>query len=364
MANIVHFRGGESLCEVGFQGNSLDTTSTVTAVTPVLTLTYLQNLTMNLTENVESHKFVNGGNGRNRTHIIKGETGATFNMGFWIPKDLDQATPMEVWLLKMGLDGTDSKAEGTPDVYTIPDSADEFGDDYLKVMTIEAGYNKSSNIINARLTGAIVNTMTVHAEAEQPVLVTLDGMAAYGEMLTTFSAGSLTEASENPFRWGDCDISYGDATSPAAFSGVTTLEFSVSDNVERGNKDLTNSSGTPRRYPNAWILNGMRTVSGTITLDMTTATHNGQDLYEDLFNDASGTATPTEGVVLKDLQFTMNQDATYYIRFYLHDVVLGEIPHEVTGSGVQKRSIPFTATACVLTFSVLGTSSAPTGWAE
>ena len=328
---------------------------------------YLRSLTITPNENISSYKFVNGGNGRNRTHAIKGNHTCAYNLQFWISKDLDQSTPMEVWLLKMGIDGTDSKVEGTPDVYTIPDSADEFGDDYLKVMTIEAGYNKASNVIAHRLTGAIVDTMTVHYEQDQEILVTFDGPALFAEMLTAFTSGSLTEASELPFRWGDCDIQYGDAGGAAAFSGITMFEFKIGNKVS-GGSFLTNSSGTPRRYPTVWLLGSetddMREVTGQFTLLLNTDTHNGQDLYEDLYNDATGTATPTEGTVLKDFQITMNQSASQYIRFTLHDVILGTIPSDVIGSGIVKYTIPFTATACVLTHTALGTSSSPTNWVE
>ena len=127
-------------------------------------------------------------------------------MSFWIPKDLDQATPMEIWLLKMGIDGTDSKVEGTPDTYTVPDSTDEYGDDYLKVMTIEAGYNKSGNVTAHRLTGAIVNQFTFHAEEDQEVLITLGMNVLLAEKITAFASGSLTESTQQPFRWGDVEI--------------------------------------------------------------------------------------------------------------------------------------------------------------
>ena len=362
MANIVHYRGNEALCEVGFQGNSLDKTQVETVVTPTVTLAYLRTLTIEPNENIESLKFINGGNGRNRNQALKGNHTCTANMSFWISKDLDQSTPMEVWLMKMGIDGTDSKVEATPDVYTIPDSADEFGDDYLKVMTIEAGYNKSGNITAHRLTGAIVNQFTFHAEENTNNLVTFNMLVLLAEKITAFASGTLTEASEQPFRWGDNDISYGDASSVAAFSGITMFEFVVNNNVI-GHMDMANSSGTTRRYPTAWIL-GDRQITGTFRLNLTTDTDNGQDLWEDLYNDATGTATPTEGVVLKDFRFTMNQSSSQYIRFTLHDVVIGNIPEDIIGSGVPSVTVPFTATACVLTHTALATSSSPSGWVE
>ena len=149
----------------------------------------------------------------------------------------------------------------------------------------------------------------------------------------------------------------------AAFENMTMVEFNVGNNV-RAYMDLSaSSSATARRYPRAWI-QGRRDISGSFRLNLTTDTDNGQDLWEDLYNDSSGTATPTAGVVEKDLRITLYQDATYYIRFYLHDVVLGEMSEDLVGEDIPSLTIPFTATACVLTFTTLATSASPTGWVE
>ena len=363
IANEVHYRGEELLLEVGFQGDSLDKTQVQTSVTPDVTLAYIQSFNVTPSENLESFKFINGGNGRNRTTVLKGNHTATANMSFWIPKDLAQSTPMEIWLMKMGIDGTDTKVEASPDAYTVPDTSDEFGDDFLKVMTIEAGYNKSGAITAHKLTGAIVNSFTFKIEEQQKVLATFDMKALFAEKITSFTAGSLVEATEHPFHWGDCEIQYGDASSVAAFSGVTMVEFTV-DNAVIALMDIANASGNNRRYPSAWILSGMRTITGSFRLNLGTATHNGQDLWEDLYNDASGTATPTEGVVNKDMRITCFQDATYFLRFTLHDLNIGEIPEDLEGQGVASITIPFTATACILTFTTLNTSTAPTNWSE
>ena len=57
--NIVHYRGNEALVEIGFQGNSTDKTNVAAAVTPTVTLRYLQNLSISPNENVRSLKPIN-----------------------------------------------------------------------------------------------------------------------------------------------------------------------------------------------------------------------------------------------------------------------------------------------------------------
>lgn len=368
MARIVNYDGSEALCEIGFQGDCDDKTEVETAVTPVITLKYMQSLTINPNENIKSLKMINGGAGINRTTTIKGNHNCTANMSFWIPKDLDQTTPMEVWLLKMGVDGTDTKAESTPDTYTIPDTADQYGDGYLKVMTIEAGYNKSGSITAHKLTGCIVNSMTVHAEESETdpeVLITQDMNVLLAEKQTSFTASSLVVASEDPFRWGDCEFQIGVVDSPAAYDSVNMFDLNIAYPNLKGKMDMSQTSSTTgRRYPTFWALGGRRDISGSFRIDLTTATDNGQDLWEILYNDASGTATPTEGVTLRDIRFTMYQDATYYIRFYLHDVTIGELPEDIIGENIPSITVPFTATACIMTHTILGTATSPTNWAE
>lgn len=368
MARIVNYYGDEALCEIGFQGNCDDRTSVQTAVTPVITLKYLKNITINPNENVKDLKFVNGGSGINRSAVVKGMHTCTANMSFWIPKDLDQATPMEVWLLKMGIDGTDTKAEGTPDTYTIPDTADEYGDGYNKAMTIEAGYNKSGSILVDKLIGCIVNSFNLHAEesiTDPEVKITFNMNVLLNEEATAFTAGTLTEATQDPFRWGDCEFQYGDANSIAAFNNVTMFDLTINYPQLRGLMDLSlTGSTTGRRYPTAWLLGGRRGINGIFKVNLTTETDNGIDFWRDMFNDQTATATPTAGVVNKDIRFTMYQDATYYVRFYLHDVIIGEIPHDIIGEDIPSITIPFKATACILSFTVLGTSTAPTNWSE
>ena len=361
MANLSMFRGDEILVEFGYQGESIDKTNVATAVTPTEALRYTQSFVPRINENVTRNKFVGAAGGRNSTVDLKGihEAGAIWS--FWISKDMGQTDAQEGYFLKMPIDGTDTDAAN---VYTIPDTADEYGDDYLMVFTIEGGWNKSGALIPLRLTGCIVNQMTFHAEEGTNCLWTYDIMAIKGEMLSSagFTGGSVAESTEQPFRWGDVLVGYDDSGSggSAALDGVEMIEFIVNNNVTAV-RDLANASSS--RFATMWQL-GSRDISGTMRVKMTTETENGQDLWEDLFGDASGDSAPTETIQAKDIKVTLYVDATYYVTYTLHDVVIGNLAPEFTGSGVSAITVPYTAQACVLVMKMHADNTEPTNWAE
>ena len=360
MADINMFRGSEHLIEFGYQGESIDKTDVATAVTPTEALRYTQSFVPRSNENVTRNKFIGAGGGRNSTVDLKGlhEAGATWS--FWIAKDMSQTDAQEGYLLKMPIDSTDT--DDAANLYTIPDSADEYGDDDLKVFTIEAGWVKTSNDIPIRLTGCLVNTMTFHAEEGTNCLWTYDIMAVKSEMMSTtgFAGGSVAESTEQPFRWGDVKVAYGDVASTATLDGIEMMEFIVNSNATYV-RDLANATST--RFATMYEL-GMREISGTMRIKMTTAAENGQDLWEDLFGDATGDSVPSETITLKDINIRLYVDATYYVDYTLHDVVIGELAPEFAGSGVSRITVPFTAQACILVMKMNSAATEPTNWAE
>jgi hypothetical protein len=367
MANITFFRGEDSIIEFGYQGESIDKTDVATAATPTEALRYTQSLAIRINENVTRNKFVGAAGGRNSTVDLKGIHEASATWSFWLSKDMGQTDAQEGYFLKMPIDGTDTDSSN---VYTIPDSADEYGDDYLKVFTIEAGWVKSSNDIPLRLTGCIVNRMTFHAEEGTNCLWTYDILAAKGEALTSsgFSAGAIAESTEKPFHWGDTLIQYDDAGGgPTALDGIEMIDFIV-DNKVIPVRDLANT--TTSRSPSMWIVGDSpgpepgRAISGTMRIKMTTAAENGQDLWEDLFGDSTGDSAPSETLIPKDIIVTLYVDATYYVKYTLHDVIIGNLDPDLKGSGVSRIVVPFTAQACILTMKMHTSATEPTGWAE
>jgi len=361
LADTIYIKGESALIEIGFQGESSDKTHVSTAATPTVTLAYLQSMNITPNENVTSNRFVGvGAGGRSRVSagVIKKNHECTANMSFWVAKDLNQTTPMGVWLLKMPIDSSDTEGVGDPaDTNTVPDTADEYGDDDLMTMTIEAGYVGSTVHL---LTGCIVNRATFHAEEKTECLWTYEMLVHKAEKATAFSVGTLVEATEYPFTWGDVQVKYGDAGAAAAFDNVRMIEFIIENNIDPL-YDLNNVAST--RYLTGYIP-GLRNITGTMRIDLTTATENGQDLWEDFYNDASGTATPTEGVVLKDIIITLYQSADYSIVYTLHDVVIQDLPDDIVGSGVPQITVGFTATNVVLAHKTLAAAEAPTGWRE
>jgi len=358
MADITFFRGEEVLVEYGFQGVSIDKTEVSTAVTPTEALRYTQSLVVRANENVTRNKFIGAGGGRNSTVDLKGIHESSATWSFWIAKDMGQADAQEGYLLKAPIDSTDTDSSN---LYTIPDTADEYGDDDLLVFTLEAGWNKPGNLIPLRLTGCIVNTMTFHAEEGTNCLWTYDILAVKTESMDTtgFGGGSVSESTEEPFRWGDVLVEYGDAGNVATLDGIEMIEFIINNNVTPV-RDLANSTGT--RFPTMYEL-GSRDINGTMRIKMTTATENGQDLWEDLFGDTSDPA-PKETIIPKDIAITLYVDGTYYVKYVLHDVVIGELAPEFTGSGISRIVVPFTAQACVLTMKMNASATEPANWAE
>ena len=359
MTDVSFFNASELIMGVGIQGHSIDRTSAVTAATPEITFAYLQSFRETPNENVTARKHISSGNGANVTKFIKGMHQTNIEFSFWIPKDLAQTTPMEIWMLKQAFDGSHKIANGTPDTYTVPDSDSfgEYGVDYLNCINYEIGYNKTSNIIRNTGYGFVMNRATFHFETGQPVLVTfnMDGLKSESAQ-DAFT--SLTEASEEPFTWGDVSIAYGDAASSAAQNNIDMLDI----NIEYGKKmvaDLANGSSV--RTGKGWKIN-RRNITGQIKLDLTTETENGQDLWEDFYNDSSAPASPTEGVKLKDLFVTIYQDATYDIVIELHDLVLTGLPSDFQMETTPNVTVPFTAKAAVLKFKVEGTATAPTNF--
>jgi hypothetical protein len=357
MADVNFYNVSELACGVGIQGHSIDRTAAVTAATPEITLAYIQSFRVTPNENITAHKFINSGNGANITKFIKGMHECNLEFSFWIPKDLDQTTPMEIWLLKQAFDGSHSVTQGTPDIYVVPDDTNEYGSNYLNCLNFEIGYNKTDNIIRRIITGAIMNRATFHFEREQPVLVTFNMDALKCESAVS-AFTSLVEASEEPFVWGDTSIAYGDAAGSAAQNNINRLTINI-EYVKKKVADLANATST--RTGTGWVIS-RRKITGDILFDLTTETDNGQDLWEDYYNDASGTASPTEGVTLKDLFVTLYQDATYDIVIELHDLVLTGLPEDVVGEGVPNVTVPFTAKAGILKFKTLGTSTPPTNF--
>ncbi len=357
MANITHYRGPEIIWEAGYQGESIDKTDVSTAVTPTESLKYIQTMNVRSNENVEDAKFINGGEGRNISTRTKGTHEARVDMSFWIAKDMNQTDMQEGYFLKMAIDGTGTDSSN---LYTIPATTNEYGSDYLKVMTIETGYNKSGSITAHKITGAIVNGETMHLEMGQKCLWTWDMRAVKAEKVTSFSGGSVAESTEQPFLWGDVKMSLDDAgAGPTTLDGVEMFEHII-DNQITPVLDLANATST--RFPTYWEL-GTRRIRGSFRVKLTTATHNGQDLWEDLYNDSTGTATPTEGVLLKDINIRLYIDGTYYVDYTYHDVTYLDIADELKGEGVGVVTVPWSAIALVLVVKAHTSATEPTNWA-
>ena len=355
MANIVYNNLNDTYCEIGFQGESKDPVDVAAAVSPTITLAYIRSLTINADESVTREKIINSGNGRNITHNLKGMHSATATISFNVSQALDAAAMNDAFFLKMPIDGADTTSVAT---YTMPPTANEFGSDYLMTFTIEAGYSSGANV--NRLKGCIVNSMTFKCGKSQfNALWTYNILGAMHEQLTAFTVGSLTEDTGKPLTWENVEVQYGAANALATFTDITDIEFTIDNGIEPG--VYMNNATTNRVAANTWLL-GTRKISGVLSLNLNTSTKNGHDLWEDLYGDSTGTASPTQAVTLNDLQITLYQATNLDLRYTLHDVILGRIPHDLAQEGVHKIAIPFTAQACI--FRIRGTdSSSPTNWA-
>ena len=359
-AAVVHYDGSSTVFGVGFQTD--DSTGTVaTGVTPTVALAYIQDpVSITINENANSRWYINGGNARNRSGVVKGMHDGTIRFSFAVERTLDEADSDDAfWLLKMPIDGSDSVATAT---YTIPDgaTAPEYGTFGLRVMTIETGYNPAaSQIMHTKISGVVVNSMTLVVEPGKDILWTYDCLFCRMEDTSATAATALTESTEPPFKQGDAEIKWGNAGSAAAITDVERFELTINNNITR-RYDINNA--TSIRYCNAYSC-GRREISGVMRLRLNTAAAQGIQIFEDFYGLDAATA-PTDTVVLKDIVLTIYQAASKDIAYTLHDVVIGPaLSFDLTGSDEQVYDIPFTATHCVLVIRATD-ATAPTGWAE
>lgn len=357
MANQIFYYGHESLCEIGYQGESLDKTDVTTAVTPTESMAYIRECSIKVNENITHEKFLNGANGRNISTRLKGVHEAEATLKFNVAKDLDQTDAQEGYFLKMAIDGDVTDASN---VYTIPPTTNEYGADYLKVFTLEAGYNKTSNVICHRLTGCLVNKETMHFEFGKIGEWTWNMLVAKHQMAKSFTAGSVSESTEKPFTWGDLAVSIGNAGGAVtAIDGIEMFEHIINNNAT-AEMDLANSSSV--RYPTFFTL-GIRQITGTMRVKLSTATDSGQDLWEILSGTTTDPTTPSETITLKDLKAYLYIDGTYYVQYTYHDVTFGQLDDGIPGKEVVKYTIPWTAKAVVLEMKMNASNTEPTNWA-
>lgn len=329
-----------------------------TAVTPTDRFTYLRSATVNVNENVTREFFIGQSTLRKADSAIKGIHETSGTLVFWLPDDLD-ATTLDAWFLKMGLDAYN--VAFSVDKWQVPNTGTSvYGSNVLPSFTLEIGHDKTSNIRRHIIDGCVVNNFTIRARKGEKVECTADYMAQSISMNNTSAFQTLSRSTAAPLGWEHCFIAYANDGTETARTDFTAFELTINNNLIP-NYDL--STVTPERAVTNFIA-GRQDISGTATINLTTTT--GMDLYDALLNDTSAPYTPTEGVLNKQFNFDIRNSTnptTQAIEFTIRNVVLGEIPTDIDPTKVQEITFPWTAQYYLLEL-ITPDTSAPTNWSD
>lgn len=193
---------------------------------------HLKQVMIDVNENLQRDFSIDGGTGRAAQAASKGVHELNVDLTFWLPDDLD-ATALDVWLLKLGLDAFN--VAFATDRWTIPNTGTSvYPSNELHSFNLEVGHNKSGNVRIHHLLGLMVNNFNIKAAAGKEVEFTFNcfGKRAYMNQ-SSFTNGSASQSTGIPFKWEHCQIEYGDDNSTSVKTDFTELNINFNHNLTR-----------------------------------------------------------------------------------------------------------------------------------
>jgi hypothetical protein len=238
MAAVVYYYGWESLAEWAVEADGFFGTPPASAA--FNGFGYLRSATISVDENVEQTYNIGQTSMRKPDKAVKSVLDATGTLTCWLPDDLD-ATALDVWLLKMGLDAFN--VAFATDRWVIPNTGTSvYGSNVLPSFTLEIGHNKTGAIRMHQLTGCNVDSMTLKARKGEKVELALNIVGKSIKLdEPSYTNGSATRSTTNPLMWANCSVEYGNDGSSIPVTDITGLEITFSNNLI-ANRALAESS--------------------------------------------------------------------------------------------------------------------------
>lgn len=304
---------------------------------------YLRSLSWVLQENLERIYSAGSGYRRGPSDEVKGAQELTAHLEFWMADDFG-ASGLEPFLVKFPLDKYNVAL--ATNTWSIPETGGNYPGDSaygsyeLLPFSLEFGWNKTNNIRRRIITGCYVNSQTFSVSKGEKCLWAWDIVGKHISAPETAFVGSGAQATGPPLDWSHTSISWsGEDDTLTAHTGMTSIEFTIANNLIPL-QDLSLSTGL--REPSNFVTD-KRDITGTMTWYKKTTT--GQKWFQ-IVASATVAATATDNTInLGEIDVTISSRTTgsRWIKYYLYDVTLGELPEDIDFEKTQECVFPFTA---------------------
>jgi len=323
---------------------------------------FMRGITTNLNENVERWYSAGSTYKFNPHKETKGVITPTMTSTFWISKFGTGTAVYDPWILKLPIDYKNEAHDAT--LWAVPSNSGTAATDCgnegepnlgnaLLSCTIEIGQT-STNV--QRFVGMMVNRMGFRCMRGEKAEWTYDWIGQQCTRETAFILTTApTEDSEAPLDFADMEVKWkGEDDTLTAITTCVGLEFEFNNNLV----PLDTLSDMTVERTIYGIVRGPREISGTLHVNRATTT--GQDWLHILMT--SSTTAPTNDATTINLG-EITVDMATKVKYYLKDVVLGELPMDVTFDKLQELSIPFTARYGYMELTT-GDTTGPTNWSQ
>ena len=227
---VVYYFGWESLCECAFEPFGFEGRPQASA--NFIGLSHLRSATVNINENLERYHNIGDAHHRKVAAYTKAIHEPKVSLTMWLPNDMDATCADDIFLLKAALDQYNVAHSGS--AWVIPNTGTSvYGSEVLPSLNIEIGHNKSGSIRAHHVTGCVCDTLTITAAKGEKVEFAFEfvGKVAYANE-SSFTNGSATRSTNQPFQWSNCEIEYGAASATSIRQDFTSFELKFENSLE------------------------------------------------------------------------------------------------------------------------------------